>query len=470
MDPMRSECCPNSRPYRVGPVVKRFGGDRCVQFVFRIGFGVLASLFVDTQQVAAQSILAPSEPIKLFPPKGAPEAIPHRATPAQRWSQIPAEGIVLDPGALDALDAADPASPFQSSGSGKSPLAGRFGSKIPGGLPDREINEGKPLRSELVSDSVLSLSEQESLEGMGGSDEELEGDERPGVEGGLRSSQKGANRQRQIQQRRLVGSFPRDFLLDSTDPGLFQFLNDQWIPSRAPDGKEAASGFEVSAHAAWEELRPRLMTRLQACDALLRKGSVYSARDEIRMGLLSLARKLDQLAGPSNAAGQRKSAIRKSMPHESALQHALRELDECNYANSADLATALQTFSDLVPQACLNHPWAADLWYAMGKTYERELEYSPKQVDILRLQSVECYKVALRVAPSRGYIANQLGYSYLHTGSLEDASRALKQALDAGPTPYSWRNLAELYRRRGAIREARLADEQAEFMLAERKP
>jgi tetratricopeptide (TPR) repeat protein len=368
------------------------------------------------------------------------------------------------------LDAADPASPFQSSGSGKSPVAGRFGSKIPVGLPDREINEGMPLRSELVSDSGMALSEQETLEGMGDRDDEQEGDEQAGAEGGLRSSQRKANRQRELQQRRLVGSFPRDFLLDATDPGLFQFLNDQWIPSRAADGKEAASGFEVSAHAAWEELRPRLMTRLQACDALLRKGSVYSARDEIRMGLLSLARKLDQLAGPSNAAGQRKSAIRKSMPHESALQHALRELDECNYANSADLATALQTFSDLVPQACLNHPWAADLWYAMGKTYERELEYSPKQVDILRLQSVECYKVALRVAPSRGYIANQLGYSYLHTGSLEDASRALKQALDAGPTPYSWRNLAELYRRRGAIREARLADEQAEFMLAERKP
>jgi tetratricopeptide (TPR) repeat protein len=368
------------------------------------------------------------------------------------------------------LDAADPASPFQSSGSGKSPVAGRFGSKIPVGLPDREISEGLPLRSELVSDSGMALSEQETLEGMGDSDDEQEWDEQAGAEGGLRSSQKKANRQREMQQRRLEGSFPRDFLLDATDPGLFQFLNDQWIPSRAPDGKEAVSGFEVTAHAAWEELRPRLMTRLQACDALLRKGSVYSARDEIRMGLLSLARKLDQLAGPSNAAGQRKSAIRKSMPHESALQHALRELDECSYANSADLSVALQTFSDLVPQACLNHPWAADLWYAMGKTYERELEYSPKQLDILRLQSVECYKVALRMAPSRGYIANQLGYSYLHTGSLEDASRALKQALDAGPTPYSWRNLAELYRRRGAMGEARLADEQAEFMLSERKP
>ncbi|MCY3008149.1 MAG: tetratricopeptide repeat protein [Planctomycetota bacterium] len=464
MDPIRSECCQNSRPYRVDPGVKRFGGYRCVQFVFGIGFGVLASLIVDTQQVAAQSIRAPSEPIKLFPPKGAPEAIPQRVIPPQRWSQIPAEGIVLDPGAHEALDAADPASPFQSSGSGKSPVASRFGSKIPGGLPDREISEGKPLRSELVSDSGSALIEQETLEGMGDPDDEQEG-----VEGGLRSSQKKANRQRQMQQHRLVGSFPRDFLLDATDPGLFQFMNDQWIPSRAANGKEAQTRFEVNANAAWEELRPQLLARLQACDALLRKGSIYSARDEIRMGLSSLARKLDQLSGPSHAAGgQRKTAIRKSMPHESALQHALREIDECSYAKASDLPTALQTFSDLVPQATLNHPWAADFWYAMGKTYEREMEYAPKQPDILRLQSVECYKVALRMAPSRGYIANQLGYSYLHTGSLEDASKALKQALDAGPTPYSWRNLAELYRLRGSMREARLADEQAEFLLTER--
>ena len=170
---------------------------------------------------------------------------------------------------------------------------------------------------------------------------------------------------------------------------------------------------------------------------------------------------------PGNAQAQRKAAIRKSMPHELALQHALREIDQCAYAPHHELAQTLETFSDMIPQATLNHPWAADLLYALGKTYERELEYAPKQQDVLRQQSLECYKVALRMAPSRGYIANQLGYSYLHTGSLDEAAKAMQQALDAGPTAYSWRNLAELYRRRGANREAQLADEQAEFLLSE---
>jgi len=460
MDPIQAETYQNSRSARMR--TNRFGP-------VLLWFGLLAIFAWGIPKGVAQGIVAPSEPIKLFPPIGAPQQIlpqqvsPQRLPP-QRWSQIPHEGIVLDPGAQDALDAADPASPFQSSSMGLNRGASPFGSKVPRGLPDREPTDGTPLRSELVSDSGMAVTEQKTVDAVSDPHDE-------GSEAGPGGSEKKAHRQREVQQRRLVASFPSDFLLDATDPGLFQFMNDQWIPSRAANGKEAQTRFEVNANAAWEELRPQLLARLQACDALLRKGSIYSARNEIRMGLSSLARKLDQLSGPSHAAGgQRKSAIRKSMPHESALQHALRELDECSYANSADLPTALQTFSDLVPQATLNHPWAADLWYAMGKTYEREMEYAPKQLDILRLQSVECYKVALRMAPSRGYIANQLGYSYLHTGSLEDASKALKQALDSGPTPYAWRNLAELYRRRGALREARLADEQAEFLLTERKP
>ena len=155
------------------------------------------------------------------------------------------------------------------------------------------------------------------------------------------------------------------------------------------------------------------------------------------------------------------------MPHESALQHAFRELDECTYSSADHIAQPLETFSDLLPQATLNHPWAADLLYALGKTYERELEFAPKLQEVLRQQSLASYQAALRIAPSRGYIANQLGYNLLHLGSLEEAAKALQKAIDAGPTPYSWRNLAELYRRRGLVREAQLADEQAEYLLSE---
>lgn len=401
------------------------------------GVGSLLLLGIMACSLTAQSIVSPTEPLRLMPPK------PLSSSTQGQWNQLPQQGVVLDSGSSDAFDAADPASPFQSSNGQPS----RFGNKISRGLPDVDFSEQSALRSELVSGS-------DDLEMIG--DEQDEG-----------NKGKKAARQRNEQQRRLVASFPKDYLLDLSDPGLFQFLNDQWVPSRSAEGKESRSRIERAADAAWQELRPELLTKLQACDSLLRKNSVHSARDEIRNGLTLLARKLDQLSGPAVDQAPRRSAIRRSMPHESALQHAFRELDECTYSPADQIAQPLETFSDLLPQATLNHPWAADLLYALGKTYERELEFAPKLQEVLRQQSLASYQAALRIAPSRGYIANQLGYNYLHLGSLEEAAKALQKAIDAGPTPYSWRNLAELYRRRGLVREAQLADEQAAFLLSE---
>ena len=401
------------------------------------GVGSLLLLGIMACSLTAQSIVSPTEPLRLMPPK------PLSSSTQGQWNQLPQQGVVLDSGSSDAFDAADPASPFQSSNGQPS----RFGNKISRGLPDVDFSERSALRSELVSGS-------DDLEIIG--DEQDEG-----------NKGKKAARQRNEQQRRLVASFPKDYLLDLSDPGLFQFLNDQWVPSRSAEGKESRSRIERAADAAWQELRPELLAKLQACDSLLRKNSVHSARDEIRNGLTLLARKLDQLSGPAVDQSPRRSAIRRSMPHESALQHAFRELDECTYSPADQIAQPLETFSDLLPQATLNHPWAADLLYALGKTYERELEFAPKLQEVLRQQSLASYQAALRIAPSRGYIANQLGYNLLHLGSLEEAAKALQKAIDAGPTPYSWRNLAELYRRRGLVREAQLADEQAEYLLSE---
>ena len=415
--------------------------------------GLLVCFLALSLSARAQAIVSPSEPLRLMPPKPLSQAT------SGTWNQLPSQGVVLDPGAQEIFDAADPASPFQSS----SVAAPRLGSKIEGGrleggLPDVEPSFKRELRSALVSDA--NSASQDDLDLVETAQEAEQG-----------GASRKAARQRAELHRRLVATFPRDFLLDSTDPGLFSMMNDAWIPSRGADGggkesKESRTRIERVADAAWQELRPELLKKLQSCDALLRKNSVHSARDEIRNGLTLLARKLDQVSVPaSSEIQQRKSAIRRSMPHESALQHALRELDECTYAPVDQIEQVLRVFSDLVPQATSNHPWAADLLYALGKTYERELEFSPKHHEVLRQQSLACYRVGLRMAPMRGYISNQLGFNYLQVGSLDEATTVLRQALEAGPTVYSWRNLAELYRRRGAVREALLADQQAEYLL-----
>lgn len=403
-----------------------------------IGGLILAASMITP--VHAQSSVRPSEPLRLNPPQAIPPSVP-----VGQWNQLPRDGLVMDPGAFEAFDAADPASPFRT----QAGQVSRFGNKITAGLPDKDPIETQSLKSELVSGPGLELGE-ESLDEPGGDDDRIQ--------------QRRVTKQRLEQRRRLEEAFPKDYLLDSSDPGLFQFLDQEWIPVRRDEEVSTLSKIQRESYTAWQELRPQLLTKLQSCDRLLRNNSMHSARDEIRNGLTLLTRRIDQITGASRNPSPQK-AIRRSMPHESTLQHALRELDESGYASPSDVAQSLQSFSDLIPQATLNHPWAADLLYALGKTYERELAFSPEQSGVLRAQAVACYGAALRMAPTRGYIANQLGYNHLHAGSLDDASKALQQALDAGPTPYSWRNLAELYRRRGAIREAKLADEQAEYLM-----
>lgn len=415
---------------------------------------VLSGLVLSSGISLAQSIGSPSEPLRLLPPRMPTSKEITSSSDALNWNQLPTDGLVLDPGARDMFDAADPASPFQSS----SVPAERFGSKIQRGLPDIDPPLKDDFRSALVA----------------GSTQRWEGEKEDfdlGRESGQVPDGRKSPKQRAEQHRRLVATFPKDFLLDSTDPGLFLLMSEEWVPSHeaqgtGKEGLESRSRNQRAADAVWQELRPQLLMKLQSCDSLLRKNSVYSARDEVRNGLTQLARRLDQLFVSTNPQVQKgKSAIRRSMPHESALQHALRELDECTYVPLEQIGQNLEVFLDLVPQATSNHPWAADLLFALGKTYERELEYAPKQPEVLRQQALGCYRVAFRMAPMRGYISNQLGFSCLQVGSLEEATKVLGKSLEAGPTAYSWRNLAELYRRIGAQREAHLADEQAEYLL-----
>lgn len=346
------------------------------------------------------------------------------------WQSLPANGLILEPGASDFLNAPGPASPFPR--------------RIQQGLPDVQPNTtpNESLPSTPISSRVIPLENlPESVT------ERVEEDKKA-------KAKRRETRERREAQLRLPDSFPRTFLLDPSNPH-----SDQFTPVAPSDPSADPSS-------PWMDLYPELIERLDHCDKLLRTSSSYSAREEVRSGLTLITRRLDQLLKTDQNDSSRKPAIRRSMPHESALQHALRALDEAAFESGADVDETLQTFADLIPQACLQHPWTADLLYALGKTYERETQIDPSKSDILRLQAIACYQAAMRIAPNRPYISSQLGFNHLFNNSLDQAFGALQRSLDAQPTYYAWRNLAELYRRRGDHREALLADEQADYVLA----
>lgn len=364
-----------------------------------------------------------------------PDPLPN----AQEWQRLPSTGLILEPGASDLLDTSGPASPFQPN------PTNNFPRRIQQGLPDVTMPS--------QGDSTLVSADTDA-------------------DGSSKSKRREAKLQRELQQR-ISESFPKSFLLDATDPSHFGNPSAPYSDGFQPTPNTSRlrlhtsdSENSLALSPDWEDLHDEMLKRLSACDRYLRSQSTYSAREEAREGLLLLTRRLDQLLKPATTSDtSRKPSIRKSTPHASALQHALRALDEASFESGESMAETLQTFSDLIPQAILQHPWAADLLYALGKSYERETEIDIPKSDTLRLQAIACYQAALRVAPSRPYISNQLGFNHLFNNSLDQAFNALQRSLDAGPSVYAWRNLAELYRRRGDHREALLADEQAQYLL-----
>lgn len=288
-------------------------------------------------------------------------------------------------------------------------------------------------------------------------------------------------------QRPLV--FPTAPLLNPQDPGHFSSGTD----ARSPRGVSNLTPTE------WQSVEIELKRRLEKCDALLRRNGVHSAREEVNQGLTILVRHIEALRQNEFAAStiqQPTMQSRKRRTLEPALQQALVALDECadfhetihypprriermveHHATTALKGQNLDSMSNaLARQAYLEHagrmfligterhPWAAELLYALGKTYERELQMDTVRPITLRSQAAACFDAAHQIAPSYGYIANELGFTLVHLDRLEQAHAVLQSVLADQPSSHAWRNLAEVHRRRGAIEESKLATAQADAL------
>ncbi len=76
-------------------------------------------------------------------------------------------------------------------------------------------------------------------------------------------------------------------------------------------------------------------------------------------------------------------------------------------------------------------------------------------------QAVACYQAAMQVAPNQTDVANQLGYTLITLDRIDEAYATLSTSLTQKQTAAAWNNMAEIYRRRGAISSADYAVQQA---------
>lgn len=225
--------------------------------------------------------------------------------------------------------------------------------------------------------------------------------------------------------------------------------------------------------AGWGALEGELRSALEQCDQLLRRGAVHSARDEVILGLRKLTRTMDSIRG----AYVSEPALDKAL-------NALREeLDFLRVGNGVTVDSIVATHStealksrplDMVSPTIASqhyrsyaryqllvgadeHPWAADLLYALGKTFEKESEGNAIAATSLRSQAVICYQAAIQLKSNHAEASNQLGHTLLLLDRVDEALAVLNNAVQINPSSASWSNLAEAYKRSGAHQQAVIA-------------
>ncbi len=236
----------------------------------------------------------------------------------------------------------------------------------------------------------------------------------------------------------------------------------------------------LEAPAGWKSIEEDLRMRLNRCDELLRRNAILSARDEVLAGLRTLIRAIDLRSGVwvgEPALDQALTAFEEESDFHNSIKHPMRGVSTADIVsrhttpvlkntdlNHVSPELASQHYRNFARQqlfdAAQRHPWAADLFYALGRTYDRSADMAPDESYRWRNQAVVCYEAALNITPSHAGGATQLGYALLKLDRIDEAHAALNHSIQAKPTADAWRNLAEVYRRRGQPSQADYATNQ----------
>jgi hypothetical protein len=118
-------------------------------------------------------------------------------------------------------------------------------------------------------------------------------------------------------------------------------------------------------------------------------------------------------------------------------------------------------------EAAQGHPWAAEVIYALGRTYQAQADAVADETQHnLRWKAVTLYRGARHIAPSNAVAANQLGYVLLQMDRPLDAREAVVTSLNATPSLAAYENLVEASRRLGDTSTANWATAQAMVIRA----
>ncbi len=217
----------------------------------------------------------------------------------------------------------------------------------------------------------------------------------------------------------------------------------------------------------WRAIEKELRERLDRCDHLLRRSAVQSGRQEILVAMRQLMRALDERRGEWRSEPHLDLALqafREEADFHASLKSPEQAVSVARIVEShqtpvlkgmqlESLApdTAAQYYhqyaKDQLVLAAERHGFASDLYYAYGKCLERVASDEPAERTMFLSQAAVCYQAALIIRADQSHAANELGYVLLQLDRNAEAFDALQYSLKLRPTPETYRNLVEVYRR-----------------------
>jgi tetratricopeptide (TPR) repeat protein len=219
----------------------------------------------------------------------------------------------------------------------------------------------------------------------------------------------------------------------------------------------------------WQAVGQRLTAHINACENLLRRGANYSARQEAENAVSLLVRHIDLVDNKFRSEPAWRSALQalresedftraqyttadKDMLRRLIDSHDTSVLKDSDLSEISPLIAAqhYQQYATLeLASAAQGHPWASELFYAIGRTYQAEADIDTIRVDSLRANALTFYRAARTTLPTNAVACNQLGFLLLQLDRAEEAREALIAAVRTKQDEAYLANLAEASRRLG---------------------
>jgi tetratricopeptide (TPR) repeat protein len=235
-------------------------------------------------------------------------------------------------------------------------------------------------------------------------------------------------------------------------------------------GNESLSAPPVDAPPGWQAVGQELSQRIANCESLLRRNAFYSARQEAEEAALDLVRVLDLMANQYSCEPAWQSAMKAVSEAEdfSNIQRLTTDSDFLSRVIQSHETTVLKGYdvSQISPlvaaqhyrlfaqnqlrEASLGHPWASEIFFALGRTYQAQADSEVSDAkELFHWRAVTLFRAAYDINPNNSIAANQLGYLYLQMDRAEDARSYLIASLNASPSIAAYENLIESSRRLG---------------------